>query len=77
MRQKPLRFLNNHKELVWVDRLAQRYGVLPTVIVRLSLDDYGLLSAIAAAGYKQDKKDADQMRREQKKAARNQPRRRR
>lgn len=38
------------------DRLAQRYGVLPTELVKLPLDEWAILMAVADAGAREDER---------------------
>lgn len=44
--------------MVAIHRLAMRYGVLPTEITKLPLDEWELLNAIATIGQKQDIADS-------------------
>lgn len=52
------RFLKDRRKMVAIHRLAMRYGVLPTEITKLPLDEWELLNAIATIGQKQDIADS-------------------
>ena len=55
---------------MFLDRIAQRYGKLPTEILSLPLDEYELLMVIVEAGVDQDDRDNKKLQRDLKKKSR-------
>jgi hypothetical protein len=53
---------------VLFDRVAQRYGVLPTALLNLPLDEWTLVMAVADAGAREDKRQADDHKRQMERA---------